>query len=398
MDHELESMASVSAFPKKLYSIVSDTKNTGIVSWNSAGDQFIIHNPPEFCEKVLSKNDFSSTNYASFVRQLNMYDFHKIKSKVKDLSNTFYHKFFVRDRPSLLRYIKRKPSGVHQPSNAEQETIVKHEICESVQHNSAKVKKTQNPTVDKSQIIDKTLSLPTSTLKYEIIEDLKQKNRVMLNTLSSSKKINKSLLHSIYSSYLRLIKLSKKKQDDIEIKLNTLFKKNCRLINENNSILNEVNNKTEYSKSLEQLFYSIIDLLISKKSESSLGGTSSFSTNAFNFYGLFNKDNGFLDKLTKENMKKDFTCYNDTFNYGGLRQIGEETVKFNQSVTGSPTPFFQAESRILPETDSQLNDIFENDIKLSVNNSICVTPNIEAQDYVLANSNQIKDDEEIFIN
>lgn len=386
MNQEHENMSAVSAFPKKLYSIVCDTNNNGMINWNSAGDQFIVYNPSEFCDKVLSKNDFSSTNYASFVRQLNMYDFHKIKTKVKDISNTFFHKYFLRDRPSLLRYIKRKPAGMQLANCNQEEDTLKQEIYD-------KTNKTSCQAFDKSALrVEKN-----SSTKYEMIEDIKQKNAALLSSLSSSKKkINKSLLHSIYSSYLRIIKLSKKRQDDVDIKLNSLMKKNNQLINENKSILNEINNKSEYSKSLENLFYSILDLLITKNSDSSLGGLS--NSNGFNLFGLFSKENEFLDKLSKENMRKDHACYHEPLNFNGLKQIGEETVKFNQSVTGSPSPFYAADSRILPDTDSQLNDIFENDIKLSVNDSICVTPNIEATDYDFQNTKEIKDNEEIFIN
>lgn len=105
---EGEDLLYISAFPKKLYNIVNNPNNQGIISWNKTGDQFIIHNPTEFSEKILSGSDFVSSNYASFVRQLNIYDFHKVKNRIKDQSNTFCHKFFLKDRPSLLRHIKRK--------------------------------------------------------------------------------------------------------------------------------------------------------------------------------------------------------------------------------------------------------------------------------------------------
>lgn len=113
---ETDEFSNVGAFPKKLYHIVNDPKNQSLISWNKTGDQFIIFNPAEFSEKILASSEFSSSNYASFVRQLNMYDFHKVKSRFKEQANTFCHKYFIKDRPSMLRYIKRKSQ---LPTNAE---------------------------------------------------------------------------------------------------------------------------------------------------------------------------------------------------------------------------------------------------------------------------------------
>lgn len=111
--NEIDEFSNVGAFPKKLYNIVNDPKNQNLIAWNKAGDQFVIFSPAEFSEKILATCGFSSSNYASFVRQLNLYDFHKVKSRFKEQSNTFCHKYFLKDRPSMLRYIKRKsqPSG-----------------------------------------------------------------------------------------------------------------------------------------------------------------------------------------------------------------------------------------------------------------------------------------------
>lgn len=43
---------------------------------------------------------------SSFVRQLNMYDFHK-RQKTRDVL-VFFHDFFKRDNRQLLQHIKRK--------------------------------------------------------------------------------------------------------------------------------------------------------------------------------------------------------------------------------------------------------------------------------------------------
>ena len=74
-ERDSEDLIQISAFARKLYNIINNPLNNSIISWNKSGDQFIIFNPTEFAEKILSGDEFSSSNYASFVRQLNIYGF-----------------------------------------------------------------------------------------------------------------------------------------------------------------------------------------------------------------------------------------------------------------------------------------------------------------------------------
>lgn len=49
-----------------------------IVCWGPQGDIFVVKDMAEFTKHVLPKM-FKHSNFASFVRQLNKYDFHKVK-------------------------------------------------------------------------------------------------------------------------------------------------------------------------------------------------------------------------------------------------------------------------------------------------------------------------------
>jgi hypothetical protein len=64
------------AFIHKLYSMLEDRSIQHLISWSNNNDSFVMSPSSEF-SKVLSQY-FKHTNISSFVRQLNMYGFHKV--------------------------------------------------------------------------------------------------------------------------------------------------------------------------------------------------------------------------------------------------------------------------------------------------------------------------------
>ncbi|KAI5301602.1 hypothetical protein KEM56_001548 [Ascosphaera pollenicola] len=64
------------AFIHKLYSMLQDSSIQHLITWSSSNESFLMNPTSEF-SKVLSQY-FKHTNISSFVRQLNMYGFHKV--------------------------------------------------------------------------------------------------------------------------------------------------------------------------------------------------------------------------------------------------------------------------------------------------------------------------------
>ena len=64
------------AFIHKLYSMLEDRTISHLISWSNNNDSFVMSPSNEF-SKVLAQY-FKHTNISSFVRQLNMYGFHKV--------------------------------------------------------------------------------------------------------------------------------------------------------------------------------------------------------------------------------------------------------------------------------------------------------------------------------
>lgn len=105
--------SSIPSFLQKLYQIINDSAQAGIIQWTAEGASFEVVDRETFTQRTLPTY-FKHSNMNSFVRQLNMYDFHKCKRSTADCE--FQHPFFRQGRPDLLPRIKRKTnSSYHAP-------------------------------------------------------------------------------------------------------------------------------------------------------------------------------------------------------------------------------------------------------------------------------------------
>lgn len=133
-----QSKGSHTIFIHKLYNMLEDTSIQHLIWWSVSNDSFFLIPSEEFCKVLLSY--FKHSNVASFVRQLNMYGFHKVndnnssekdkKDKNKDSSSSstsmipatkweFAHssKNFRKGDFNGLKNIKRRSSKNPNSSN-----------------------------------------------------------------------------------------------------------------------------------------------------------------------------------------------------------------------------------------------------------------------------------------
>eukprot|EP00123_Amoebidium_parasiticum_P017443 comp23855_c1_seq1/m.41712 comp23855_c1_seq1/g.41712 ORF comp23855_c1_seq1/g.41712 comp23855_c1_seq1/m.41712 type:complete len:400 (-) comp23855_c1_seq1:264-1463(-) len=124
----------VPPFLRKLYHMVDEPETNTCIRWNDAGDGFILVNAEIFARDVLPRY-FKHNNFATFVRQLNMYDFSKVGLVDRGVVSVgefhawqFTHPYFLRGRPDLIINIHRK---TYVPA-AEKKVKTEHDLDDLV--------------------------------------------------------------------------------------------------------------------------------------------------------------------------------------------------------------------------------------------------------------------------
>lgn len=96
-------------FPSKLLRMLDEAEKDGtehIFSWFPNGKVFRVHKRAEFIKIVLPKY-YYRINIRSFLRQLNLYGFQRVKEKTSPEYGAYFHPFFIRNEPELLVRLKR---------------------------------------------------------------------------------------------------------------------------------------------------------------------------------------------------------------------------------------------------------------------------------------------------
>jgi hypothetical protein len=113
-------------FLLKLNEILNNKSYSQIINWTNDGESIIVKDHNELTKKVLPKF-FKHHNYASFVRQLNMYNFHKIRTDSKANEQLFKHPTFIKG--ISIDKIKRMKRKIYD--NDSTDLSFKDESCNS---------------------------------------------------------------------------------------------------------------------------------------------------------------------------------------------------------------------------------------------------------------------------
>ena len=216
------------SFLTKLYTILSDTTYDEIIHWDNDGKRVIICDVINLCNIVLPKF-YKHRNYSSFVRQLNMYGFHKSKGKLKNGEGYEHEKFIANITNEEILKIqkpnkKMKVLEMHIKEKAKDDSSTENEVIpidnednvlkylyEKNENNikfSHELKKEiealkKENTLLNEEIASFKLALDNQKMLLERL--LKKSNDTKINTNNTSK--NTKDLNQLFNRYLYFLKI-----------------------------------------------------------------------------------------------------------------------------------------------------------------------------------------------
>ena len=380
-------------FLLKLYQILENESYKDIIHWTEDGKYFIISNLHDFTEKLLPKY-YKHNNYSSFIRQLNMYDFHKKKSGQNE--HVFHHQNFIRNRKDLLKLIKRKSKKENINTNNQNNDLAYNNqnnllqlyknpdkfrtILDQKIINSDKQPLSIDDDVNLSNSIhslfsqnnNKNIFLPPELINASnnninnenynkqvndaLLNDLKLVNNQINN--GQKTKVTKNNLQNLLTNLTHEIDNDIEKEKLLESKIEQLSKQNEEFISQNKKILQEIVTKNEYNQRLEAVICFILEMIMSKsKMKNNQELKNLFISNEPNLSkgNIFNNNSGsilepyqaFLDKYYERTKNGEIPKFNNNnilleddnnnnkYYIQNLNQINAENLKKNLIGTGN---------------------------------------------------------------
>lgn len=199
-------------FVRKLFSILESNQYPSIVRWSESGDCFMVLDTGKFTTQILP-NHFKHSNFASFVRQLNKYDFHKIKRSSEEKQRLSYgEQSWEFENPNFKRHYEEGLDLIKRKTPAQKKVMLDETGAAVTQNtdpqNDVKLKNTLlNNTVRKDifnnlkKRVDKLqremhdVAMENYNMKAEH-QRLSSKYDTLLNSLITFKTINENLINN----------------------------------------------------------------------------------------------------------------------------------------------------------------------------------------------------------
>ncbi|XP_027098048.2 heat stress transcription factor A-8 [Coffea arabica] len=171
MVKSLENGSSVAPFLLKIYEMVSDESTDELISWSQThSNSFIIWDVSRFSSELLPKH-FKHSNFSSFVRQLNIYGFHKSDTDRWEFSNDE----FVKGQRHLLKNIVRRKQTPAQAQRKSSQQKDADPGASEEDRRTALRKEVETLKIDKNTLMQELIKLKqhqqTSQSKLVLVRD-----------------------------------------------------------------------------------------------------------------------------------------------------------------------------------------------------------------------------------
>ena len=230
------------SFLEKLYAILSNDSYSQYIHWSPDGLYVIISDPNGLTKKVLPEF-YKHHNFSSFVRQLNMYNFRKVRTSNKKGEQKYMHKEFNESKkPKDIKLIKKKP----KTEPVENENLTNFKSCSFPNEDQEYVKK-----IEQIESLDEESKIK----EYKTI----LKNEELTNL------VNVKILNC-------LINKSKENNDSkrlIENEINNLRNQNNNLMHQLELMKNKIEEQNKISKKMKGMIM-FLSLLNTKKTQNKI--------------------------------------------------------------------------------------------------------------------------------
>ena len=352
-------------FLLKLYEILKTKSYYQYINWSEDGKSIVIKDITGLTKKVLPKF-YKHHNFASFVRQLNMYNFHKIRSTSSSNEQIFQHEKFVKEITiDDVKNIKRK---IHEnldcinnlnneiiSNNINEENLNKYINFVSNENNS------NNNIVDNgnNNNLNKNVQLVLSYLLKKTNENYSTQN-ILKKQIEMLTQQNNLLMSKIENNNQQIISQNNfyKKMKGIALFFMTLI---MRVPQVNNNNIFNIQYQNCNSKNLfKNLIYKYIDFHYNKNN---------LNNNIISNNNM--KINSIKESPTQtenENKKNNIVEKNETFSISNTNSnSNESTILINLKDNLTSNKICESDNLSLASFPS--HNFFDIDLNLTKNNS-----------------------------
>ena len=229
-------------FLLKLYEILSKEEYSKIIHWSQNGSYIVITNIHLLAKKILPIY-FNHQNYSSFVRQLNMYNFHKIRTDPDKQEQYFINESLNKNKTlNEIQNFKRKEKNKQK--------------CLFFQDEDSNIKYTilPNKKEEENKILEDSLELEENDDK--IVDNFQ--------SLISAGKANSNTKDKILLLLLNKSKENMDKENEIKNKLKEINTKTCEVNSQIKNINDEIESQNIFLKKIKNLYIFLVSLLMRK--------------------------------------------------------------------------------------------------------------------------------------